>query len=217
DLIEELDELLVTVPRHALRDQPALQHVQRGEQRRRAVALVVVGHRGAPAGVDRQTLLGAVQRLDLTLLVDAEDQRVLRRVEVEADDIEQLLGEVGVVAHLEGAVQVRLQPVGAPDPADQSMIGPERLGEGARAPVGGVGGLLLGGHLDDPANEILALLGRSPAAMGILLDAHDARRGESVAPAATAPREMFSSAAMSLFSLPSAAASTTRALVTSRA
>ena len=34
---------------------------------------------------------------------------------------------------------------------------------------------------------------------------------------ATAPREMSSSAAMSLFSLPSAAASTIRALVTSRA
>ena len=31
DLLEELDELLVAVPRHALPDQPPLQHVQRGD------------------------------------------------------------------------------------------------------------------------------------------------------------------------------------------
>ena len=49
-------------------------------------------------GIDWQALLGAVQRRDLALLVDAEHQGVLRRIEVQADDVEELLGEVGVMA-----------------------------------------------------------------------------------------------------------------------
>src|SRR6266511_2552837 len=78
---------------------------------------------------------------------------------------------------------MRFQPVSAPDPIDQRVVGPERLREGASAPVRRVGGLLLGGHLDDSADEVLAFLRRSSAARGVLLDTRDARRGESVAPA----------------------------------
>ena len=52
-----------------------------GEQRGRAVALVVVRHRcGAPL-LQRQAGLGAVERLDLALLVDAEHERLVRRVQ----------------------------------------------------------------------------------------------------------------------------------------
>jgi hypothetical protein len=40
DLVEEADEFLMPVTGHALADDPALQHVERGEQRRGAVALV---------------------------------------------------------------------------------------------------------------------------------------------------------------------------------
>src|SRR5215203_1703897 len=49
DLIEEADELLVPVSAHALADHPPIQHVEGGEQGRRAVALIVVRYRlGAP-------------------------------------------------------------------------------------------------------------------------------------------------------------------------
>ena len=100
---------------HAVADDLAVEHVERGEQRRRAVALVVVGHRPAAARLHRQPRLGAVERLDLRLLVDAEHQRMRRRIDIEADDVAQLGHELGIARQLELAHPVRLQSVGAPD------------------------------------------------------------------------------------------------------
>ena len=47
DGIEELDELLVAVVRHAAPDDRAVKHVERGEQGGRAVAVVVVRRQSA--------------------------------------------------------------------------------------------------------------------------------------------------------------------------
>ena len=88
----------------------AVEHVERGEQGGGAVALVVVGHRAGAAGLHRQARLGAVERLDLALLVDAQHQRLLGRVEVQPDDVGQLLGEARVVGELERSHPVRLRP-----------------------------------------------------------------------------------------------------------
>ena len=65
DGIEEADELLVPVSLHAATDHRTFQHVQCGEQRRRSMAFVVVGHGAAAAGFQRQSRLGTVERLDL--------------------------------------------------------------------------------------------------------------------------------------------------------
>ena len=65
-------------------DHPAMENVERGEQGGRAVALVVMGHRPAFSGLQRQTGLRAVKRLDLSFLVDRDDDRVGGRVHVEA-------------------------------------------------------------------------------------------------------------------------------------
>ena len=78
---KELQELLVAVTRQALADDTTVEHAQRGEQRRGAVALVVVGHRAGAPRLHRQRGLGAIQRLDLALLIDAQDDRALRRVQ----------------------------------------------------------------------------------------------------------------------------------------
>ena len=142
-----------------------------------------MGHRLAPTGINRQALLSAVQRLDLALLVDTENQGVLRRVEVESDDINQLLYEFRVVADLERPDQVWLQSVGAPDTADHRAAGPQHFRECSRAPVSGIGRLLLRGHLDDLPDESVACLGRTPTSRGIFLDPWDAPLRESVAPA----------------------------------
>ena len=58
----------VTLP--AAADNAAFQHVEGGEQRGGAVALVVVGDGAAAAALERQARLGAVERLDLGLLID---------------------------------------------------------------------------------------------------------------------------------------------------
>ena len=65
DRVQEAQELLVAMTRHAAADDRAVEHVEGGEQRGRAVALVVVGHRAGLARLERQARLGAVERLDL--------------------------------------------------------------------------------------------------------------------------------------------------------
>src|SRR5580704_8435981 len=51
------------------------------------IPIQVVGHCTSAATLHRQPRLGAVERLDLRLLVDRQHQRVLGRIDIEADDI----------------------------------------------------------------------------------------------------------------------------------
>ena len=53
--------------------------------------------------------LGAVERLDLALLVNRQHRGVGRRVDTEPDDIRQLGGEARIARALEGAQPVGLQ------------------------------------------------------------------------------------------------------------
>ncbi len=53
--------------------------------------------------------LRALQRLALALLVHADDQRVIRRAQVQADHVAQLLEEERVVGQLEALRAMRLQ------------------------------------------------------------------------------------------------------------
>ena len=75
DGLEELQPFLMPVPRHALADDHAGQHVQRGEQGGRAMAFVVVGLLLGYALAQRQNRLGPIQGLDLGFLVDADYNR----------------------------------------------------------------------------------------------------------------------------------------------
>lgn len=54
----------MAVALHVLADDGAVEHVEGGEQRRRAVALVVVGHGSRAALLHRQAGLGAVECLE---------------------------------------------------------------------------------------------------------------------------------------------------------
>ena len=97
DPVEEPDELLMSMAAHALADHLPVQHVECREEGRRAVALVVVRHSLAAPGLHREPGLGAIERLDLRLLVHREHQRVLRRVHVETDDVLHLGGELRIL------------------------------------------------------------------------------------------------------------------------
>ena len=90
DGVEEADELLMPVALHAAADHGAVEHIEGGEQRGGAVALVVMGHGAGFARLERQARLGAIEGLDLGLLIDREDQGVLGRGQVEADDVLEL-------------------------------------------------------------------------------------------------------------------------------
>jgi hypothetical protein len=72
-------------------DEVAGGHVEGGEEAGDAVADVVAGAPLRRSGHHRQHRLGPVEGLDLGLLVDAEHDRLVRGVEVEADDVADLL------------------------------------------------------------------------------------------------------------------------------
>ena len=70
-------------------DLPRL-HIQRREQRRRAVSPVVMGPSFDLARQHRQQRRRAVQRLNLRLLIHAQHHGMRGRIDVEADDIADL-------------------------------------------------------------------------------------------------------------------------------
>ncbi len=91
----------------ALRQHRAGGHIQGGEQGRGAVTHVIEGHPLDITQSHRQYRLGALQRLDLTLLIHAQHDGMVGRVEVELDNVAYLLDEERVVGELELALAVR--------------------------------------------------------------------------------------------------------------
>src|SRR5438874_10702975 len=59
-----------------------------------------MSHGAAAPGLDRQSRLGAVERLDLRFLVDRQNHGMRRRVHIEPDNVFDLLGEGGIVDRL---------------------------------------------------------------------------------------------------------------------
>ena len=154
DGVEEADELLMAMALHASADDLAVEHVEGGEQRRRAVALVVVRHGAGSAALHGQAGLRAVERLDLALLVDGQHHRVGRRIDVEPDDVADLGREGWVVRELEGADAMRLKPVRAPDALHIGEADAGRLGHGTPCPVGRLAGRLGKRQGDDPLSHL---------------------------------------------------------------
>lgn len=101
DLAQEGQELLAPVARLTRGQHRTVEHVQCGEQGGRPVALVVVGDAFDVAEAHWQHRLRALQRLALALLVYADHQRVVRRAQVQAHHVTQLLDEERVVGQFE--------------------------------------------------------------------------------------------------------------------
>src|SRR5512132_3667689 len=115
DAVQKPDELPMAVALHAAADDLALEYVERGEERRRAVSFVIVRHGRAPAVLQGQPRLGPIERLNLRLLVDREHHGMRRRIDVEPGDVAQPGGELRVGGELEGTHPVGLQLVRPPD------------------------------------------------------------------------------------------------------
>ena len=80
------------------------------------MAGIVVAAPGGLAGAHRQHRLAAVERLDLRLLVDAQNDGLGRRRKIEPDHIADFGDEIGIGGELERLQAMRLQAEGAPDP-----------------------------------------------------------------------------------------------------
>ena len=139
DPLQEADELFRTMARLALADDDAALQIERSKQRRRAMALVVVRHRSGPALLQGQARLGAVERLDLALLVDAQYQGSVWRVHVEPDDVGHFLLELRVVRDLEPLDEMRLEASLGPDAPHARRADAHRCRHRSPAPVRRVG------------------------------------------------------------------------------
>ena len=129
-----------------LGDDVAGGQVQGGVQVGGAVAGVVVGLALGHARQQRQDRGGAVQCLHLGLFIHAQHHRRLGWVQVQANDVADLLDELGIGRQLEGVDQMRLEPKGPPDPADGRLRQADLAGQRSGRPVGRIGGRLLQGQ-----------------------------------------------------------------------
>ena len=123
------------MPRLQRRGDLAGGDVQRGEQRRGAVAVVVVRAALDPAFLHRQDRHRAVQRLDLGLLIHAQHDRVLRRGQIQPADVGDLPDQLGVGGEPERLRLPRLDPVGPPRAGDRGVGDLEPIGEQPGRPV----------------------------------------------------------------------------------
>src|SRR5690606_15008559 len=101
DLVQERDEVGGGVRRADVGDHLPGGDLQGGEQVTGAVALVVVGGPCRGGRQHRQRGRGAVERLDLGLLVHREHRGGDRRVHVQGDDVADLVHELRVRGDLE--------------------------------------------------------------------------------------------------------------------
>src|SRR5262249_27921845 len=135
DGVQEADELLMAMALYASADDAAVEHVEGGEERGGAVALVVVGHGSELPWLHWQAGLGAVERLDLALLVERQDDGMRWRIDIELDDVLELGGELRIVGQLELAHPVWLQAVPAPDALHRTDADADRLCHHGAGPV----------------------------------------------------------------------------------
>ncbi len=148
DEVQEASELDGPVAFGHVGDDLARCHVERRVEVGGAASHVVMGAPFGEPRTQREHRCGAVERLDLGLLVDAEHEGRVGRVDVEAHDVADLVHEERVGRELEGLDQMRFQPEGPPDPRDRRLAHPGRLGHRAGRPVRGVSRRLLE-RLDD--------------------------------------------------------------------
>ena len=121
----------MAVPAETLADDFAIQNIERGKQGRGAVAHIVMGPCAAAAGLERQTGLGAIECLNLALLIDTEHDRLVRRIEIDAHHVGELFDKAFVPRKLERPLLMRLEAVQVPDPLHR--LETKAFGPGHRA------------------------------------------------------------------------------------
>ncbi len=182
-LLEERQELAVTVPREALVGHPPGGDFQRSKQGCGPMPDVVVRAPLGAARADRQARLGALQRLDLALFINADHDRLLGRIQVQPDHVADLGFQLRVGGELERLGLPGLEVVVFPHPGDGVVADPKLVGQQPGGPVGdpevlgrrGEGG---GQDLGAP----VAADGLGPARPGLVAKAVQASLGVAAPP-----------------------------------
>ena len=134
--LQELQKLLMTMPRKVLADDVPFHDVESGKQGRSAVTHIVVSVGATTPWDERQSRLRTIQRLDLALFVHAQDDRVLWGRQVDAHHVGEFLQEVRITREFESLGQMGLDLVILSDPVNRAFAHPLSLRQRARIPVG---------------------------------------------------------------------------------
>jgi hypothetical protein len=148
--VEELPKFSRPLSVMELPNDAACLDFQGGEERRRAMATIVMRPALDLSRAHRQQRTCAIQGLNLRLFIDAQDKRCIRRMEIQADNIAHLLDEQRIGRQLERLGPMRLQAKGPPDAMHGTAAHPVRLRHGAGAPMRRMGGCHLQGLGDNP-------------------------------------------------------------------
>lgn len=143
DMLQEVEVVLMAVSLLALGEDIARSDIERSKKRQGPVADIVMSYSHNITQSHGQNRLRPVQGLNLTFFVDTEDQGVLRRGQVQPDDIPDLLYEKGIEEDFEMPLSMRLQAKGLPDPLDGRCRHGGFLGHRADRPVCPARGLAL--------------------------------------------------------------------------
>jgi hypothetical protein len=127
DGVEEVAELRRAVALLVLADDLARPSVEGGEEAGGAVALVVVSAPLHLAGAHGQQRRGSIEGLYLRLLVDAQNQRPVGRIQIQAHDVAHLVDEEWIATELEGLRSVRSEREGTPDAVIVDWLSPVAL------------------------------------------------------------------------------------------
>ena len=113
-----------------------------------------MGHGAAPPLLYGQSGLGAIQRLNLALFVDGEHDGMSGGIDIQADDVAQLGGELRIVGQLELAHSMRLQAVGTPNALRGAEADADDLRHRPARPVRDLAGRLRQSEGDDALGYI---------------------------------------------------------------
>lgn len=129
-MAQKVEELLMTMTAFALTQDCSGDGVEGREQCGGAMLDIVVRDPFDVAEPQGQDRLATLQRLNLALLIHTHDQGLLRRVQIQPDDVLYLLDEERVVGKLKVTRSVRPQAEGALDPVNgrlrQTFLPPAR-------------------------------------------------------------------------------------------
>ncbi|EWH00314.1 hypothetical protein Q427_20275 [Halomonas sp. BC04] len=176
----------------ALCDDLSARDVQGGKQRGGAMSDVIMGDTLDIAQSHGQHRLGTVQCLYLGLLIDAQDHSVVRRIEVQPDDVAHFFDEEGVGGELEVALTVRLDAKEIEPTLDGAFGHARFLGHGAYAPMRTIGRFRLERPIDD-LGYLLILIRPGTSTSQLVMQALDTEFDVPFAPFPDGVRAMVTS------------------------
>src|ERR1017187_1432646 len=151
------------MPGITLANDLAIQNLQSGEQGGRSMPDIVMGISAAASRLERQARLRSVQRLDLALFIQAENQAFFRWIEIETHHVGQFLQKAHIAGEFESAAQMRLEIVFLPEAVDRVLADALLPRHRPATPMGHAAGLGLQSRRYNPGHFFLPVGGFSPA------------------------------------------------------